>query len=484
MTGTLAIFAALSFALLLAHVRVHHRTRRIVSWVALYDGLEGPSSSPRRPTLSLRDPRGFQWRMLALALAGIAFVRTRTETGGGGDTIFIVDTSASMATREGPAQTRLQIAHRWIRQATRSMSADDRLAIITAGSAAEILLPWTRDPMAVSVALAPLVAEGGPAAVVPAIALAETIVRPRPTKVVLLSDGVGVKLPPHALDLGWQPIGSARPDTAVLELTASRLDAFGTTLVSVEVGHEGAGSADVPLELWAAHRLIDVVVLDLPAHERITWSRAYPLGRDGLRIDARLEAPPDDARADDDVLSVHVPAMRPVRVRWDRSSTSPAWQDALDLHPAVVSVGQEEGDLAPDLVIPLAATDLDAPGEEPPAAIAARVIALVDAARPAEPIVRGTPPDPPESISRLGPPAVLSPAAMAEPPTRPPALPSTLGSWLAWLAALVLVSDHLRPFAPQLRQGLRERRLRIVRMIRPRVMALARRLEPRRPTPP
>jgi len=447
----------LALPLWAAHVRWHRRRPLQVASTLLFRALAGPPFVPRRPTWEPRDPVGLALRTVALVALVLALADWRDPAHRGRDVVFVLDTSASMAAFEGP-RTRLDLATTWIRQAARGIAPEDHMALVEAGPRARVRVPWTRDRGQLRQALHAVQPHPGPTALAEALSIAETLSRGRAGAVVLVSDGVGVTLlPPEGpsdATVQWQAVGTAKPNTGIVGLEATREDAFGQTTVTVAIERHAVTPEPATVELWAGERLLAVVALDLPAHGLATATRSVALGRGPAILEARLHLAEPDARPDDDVGRVLLDPMPPVRIA--AADLPPALLTALRVHPAVqLAPRRSDSDDVLDPAAPvLHALAARAQADLSPSDLALAVAEAVEAVRP-RPLreVWGNEALRPGETD-LHPPPALAGAIPAAPPARPQALSTVAWPWLALVAMLALVLDQARPFRAALTAGL------------------------------
>lgn len=160
--------------------------------------------------------------ILVLALARPAMVRAASP---GRVVVLVVDTSASMAAREGSG-TRLDVARREAKRALAAMGDADEAMVVEAGPAARVACGLTRDRAAVERTLDGLRAHDTECAMEEALRLAATAVEKRDgAAVVLLSDGAGAKVPSHPVlekGLTWVKAGEPAGNVGI---TAFRAEA-------------------------------------------------------------------------------------------------------------------------------------------------------------------------------------------------------------------------------------------------------------------
>jgi hypothetical protein len=237
--------------------------------------------------------------LLAAALIGLALGRPQLAGALGGaprQTAIIIDTSTSMAARDG-ASTRLAQARERARTALNGLGGGDRAILIAAGPAARVVASGgVADVAGLQAALDQLRPGGTGADLAGALTLAEAAFdQQRDRQVLVISDGA---LPPApertvAAPLDWQQVGSDQPNRAIVAFAArpsganiqvyARAANYGPTPIQTSIALYGddqaLGSRDVAIAAGSETEL----TWTLPA--RYSWLRAALDGRDALPQD-------------------------------------------------------------------------------------------------------------------------------------------------------------------------------------------------------
>jgi hypothetical protein len=237
--------------------------------------------------------------LLVAALIGLALGRPQLAGALGGaprQTAIIIDTSTSMAARDG-ASTRFAQARARARAALNGLGGGDRAILIAAAPAARVVASGgAADVAGLQQALDQLRPGGTGADLGGALTLAEAAFdQQRDRQVLVISDGA---LPPApertiAAPLDWQQIGSEQPNRAIVAFAArpsganiqlyARAANYGPapiqTTIALYGDDQALGSRDVAIAAGSETEL----TWTLPA--RYTWLRAALDGRDALPQD-------------------------------------------------------------------------------------------------------------------------------------------------------------------------------------------------------
>ncbi|HEY3314137.1 MAG TPA: VWA domain-containing protein [Bacillota bacterium] len=222
--------------------------------------------------------------LLALALARPYLVAPRQGTG---DTVVLLDVSASMEAAEG-GSTRLAKAQEKIGGLVSGMGPRDTMTIVAVGPLPRVLLPSTHDARALRTALAGARTVNGPADLGKALSLAESMAKGRAgLRVIIVGDGGYRDLPSDfalTLPVVYLPVGTQAENLAVTGLSVrpmgpravamTRVINFGsesaTTVLTLAI--DGAIFDAREVELKAGEEK-DVFWEDLPAKARLLQAR-------------------------------------------------------------------------------------------------------------------------------------------------------------------------------------------------------------------
>jgi hypothetical protein len=217
--GALA-FLALA-ALFLLYFRVRRRQPIPVATLFLWRRVRAPLVEPRRfrPTLLF----WLQAAVLAALAAGYVRPFLERETGGplAARLLVLLDVSASMQARE-PEGVRFDLARARAQSEIATLGSDDEVMLLTAGARTSVPLRWSTDRALARRRLEETTALDVPTDLTPALELALTEARARPsTRVLVLTD-----LPPSeggiaAADLAaveWARIGRTDDNVGIVGL--------------------------------------------------------------------------------------------------------------------------------------------------------------------------------------------------------------------------------------------------------------------------
>src|SRR5262245_58000589 len=221
----LGLFALLTLpVILLLHLLRERRRRMAVPSLLHWQNL------PRKPEGQRIRRLPLTWllllQLLVAALIGLALGRPQLAGALGGaprQTAIIIDTSTSMAARDG-ASTRFAQARERARAALNALSGTDRAILIAAGPSARVVASGGAGELAGLLEALERLRPGGTGVdLAGALTLAEAAFdRERARHVLVISDGA---LPPPAertiaASLDWQQIGSDLPNRAIVAFAA------------------------------------------------------------------------------------------------------------------------------------------------------------------------------------------------------------------------------------------------------------------------
>jgi hypothetical protein len=134
----------------------------------------------------------------------------------------VLDTSASMAARDGEGKSRLERAQEAARDLARALPASSEMMIIEAQAEPVVLSPLTEDATALERAIDSLDVRGGPSDLEAAVALAVERVRGSPsTRVVLFTDSAvdgEIELDRRTTEVEVRQVGDDSPNTGIVAL--------------------------------------------------------------------------------------------------------------------------------------------------------------------------------------------------------------------------------------------------------------------------
>lgn len=268
-------------------------------------------------------PDGIRWKMLpvtlllllhllAAGLLGLALGQPQMAglpSDGARHTAILIDTSMSMATREG-GQSRLDMAKARAKALVSGMRAGDEVTLVTLGPRAAIVsLGNGSDAPLVNAAIDRLQAGGVGADIAGGLSLAEVALNTNhQRRIVAISDGAVAPLQPRRLSVPfeWVTVGSDQQNRAIVTFAARPW--AGKTQVYARIANYSSQSFPTSLRLYGDGQLIgtDIVPLDPEGEYELTWSLPSTIRELRAELDG-TDVLPDDDRA---YLSIH--PIRPI----------------------------------------------------------------------------------------------------------------------------------------------------------------------------
>ncbi|MHB8758041.1 MAG: vWA domain-containing protein [Bacillota bacterium] len=237
---------------------------------------------------------------LTLALARPYILTARS---GAGDTIVIMDLSASMAA-DDVTPTRLARAQGAVEQLIARMGPKDTMSIIGMGPLPRVLIAGSRDRRALGAALADGAAVNGSADLGKALSLADSMARGKSdVRVLLIGDGGYADLGPDfplTLPVTYVPIGGAAENVALAGLSARSVGSHTVAMVRViNHGHQPA-QVDLTLKVDGSLHAARQVALAAGEEKDVFWEDIPPSAR---TLQAHVTAG-GALKADDDAFAV------------------------------------------------------------------------------------------------------------------------------------------------------------------------------------
>jgi Ca-activated chloride channel homolog len=317
--------------ILLLHLLRERRRRVAVPSLLLWQNLPRKREGERIRRLPLT--LLLLLHLLVAALIGLALGQPQLAGALGGparQTAIIIDTSTSMAARDG-AGTRFDQARSRARAELSSMGAGDRAILIAAGPTARVVASGTGDPAGLLGALGRLQPGGTGTDIAGALTLAEAAFdQQRARQLLVISDGA---LPPAearavAAPLDWQQVGSDQANRAIVAFAARPSGA--NVQVYARAANFGPTPIQTSMELFGDDQALGSrnVAIAAGGETELTWT--LPAGYSRLRaaLDGRDALPQDD----DGFLSLV--QIRPVRAQLV-SATPDTMRRALAAIPGV-----------------------------------------------------------------------------------------------------------------------------------------------------
>ena len=300
----------LALPVLALHVLRPRRTTRAVSSTFLWRQVAEPVSAAA-PWQRLRPSVLLLLQLLAVALLAGAVARPvrSTEAELARHTVFVIDTSGSMAAVDG-SPDRVAAARDRARELRRRLPAGGVASIVEAGERAQVLLSASGDGGAFDDALAPLEASAGSPDWASAFTLAASLETPdAPLGVVLLSDGRidASDVAQAPAGTRYERIGDRATNRAITRLAVEPRGSGLAALVTVR--NTGGGDATQVLRVDVDGRTEARFDLDLPAGAVVDRTVELPVGD---RVEAFLEG--EDLLDADDHLRAVAGRRQPLRV--------------------------------------------------------------------------------------------------------------------------------------------------------------------------
>ncbi|GAB4109379.1 MAG: VWA domain-containing protein [Roseiflexaceae bacterium] len=293
------------------HLIGARRRRQVIPSLLLWQGI------PVRP-------EGARWRILPLSLllllhliaaALIAVALGQPQwaglTDGARHTAILLDTSTSMATREGPT-TRLDQARERARSIINALRPGDRVTLVGVGPQPSVLAEGdAADAALLSRTLDQIQASGVGSDFDAALRLTEALLEPGPTRqIVAITDGAIPAMDPRrtTLPLEWLMVGSSSDNRAIVTFAARPWQ--GKLQVYARIANHSPNPFPTTLRLFADDTQVaaDIVPLGPNGEYELTWS--LPAGISQLR--AVLDGA--DGLPADDLAFLSVATARPVEV--------------------------------------------------------------------------------------------------------------------------------------------------------------------------
>lgn len=311
-------------------------------------------------------------QLLALALLALALAQPTTRGGGiiGDHVAIVVDTSASMGTRDADGKTRMELAQEAARNVVQALGPGTDAMVIDAGREARIASPLDRDGRRLEAAIEQLNARDVEGRLGRAIALASDRLRQLPgtTRIVVITDGALAD--PEALLAARIPtdlvtVGAAAENTAVIRVDVrggldpatqeEQVQAFSM------LAHYGSRPRDVFVTL--RQRNIEAPLasrrLRLEPGERVPVVLTFEPTRGDWGSGLVVEISPPDAMPADDVAYGRVPSGQKIPVVLVGTNPSPWLARALLADPDVELMKTSLGALASAEVPPGAMVVID-----------------------------------------------------------------------------------------------------------------------------
>ena len=330
--------AALAAPVIAMYLYRMHRARKSVSSAILLRLIRDDRPATRNARSRLRHKVSLALVLAALVLAIIALAGPRIGGGRAARVVIIFDRSASMGARDPSA--RLVAASDEVSAVVDRANDGDEIALIAAGGEPGVVVAPTRSHAEVEAGAAAIVARGaigdnsGDAI---AFRLADGLCRdPDRTRIVVISDGAGLSLPP--LRCPVETIGVGRParNVGLAGLSVRSVDGLGSYDVHLALASSFTDPRNVDVTLAVAGEVVDVVRFDVPANGDIERTVRVVIDKGIDRILTAVITPVEgDALPLDDRAEVALTGSGPVSVLLVSDRPKSLVAEALRLHPRV-----------------------------------------------------------------------------------------------------------------------------------------------------
>jgi hypothetical protein len=254
--------------------------------------------------------------VLVAGLLGLALAQPQLAgalSGGSRQMAIVIDTTTSMAARNG-ASTRFAQAQERARSALRGLGAGDSATLVAAGPTARVVASGGRADLAGLLAALDSLKPGGAGADLPgALTLAEAAFDgPRSRQIMVLTDGgpqaASAPLPTRlAAALDWQQIGNDQPNHAIVAFAARTWGA--NVQVYARAANYGPTTFFSVVRLYGDDQLLGTRDITIAARgeTELTWT----LPARYIRLRAALDA--GDALPQDDDARLSLAQTRPIK---------------------------------------------------------------------------------------------------------------------------------------------------------------------------
>jgi hypothetical protein len=279
----------------------------------------------------------FSWllvlQLLAALLVCAALARPQILQRGltGRSTVIVIDSSLTMgATDERPS--RLELAKAKAREIVNAAAPGEKLAVIEAGSAPEIVSPLANDPVGQIRAIDSVRQSDAPPTVGEALRIASALVGSNSSgRIVLLSDGEFgnvANFSPGQARLAFETIGRSSDNLAVTALGVSETKRGREIYCAVR--NSGLQSAHANVNVFSDGSSIHSEPIDVPG--RGQWSGTFDGPANASLFEAKLEA--EDFLSADNYMAVSAEKGATLHVLL-LTSEDPFTEKALSLDPRV-----------------------------------------------------------------------------------------------------------------------------------------------------
>ena len=302
-----------------------------------------------------------------LALIALVFALARplftTRALASGNTVIIIDSTASMSARDEDGGSRLDRAKQLAREMIEGLSGGDRAAIIESTARVTVRSALTSDHAALTDAVAKVDETDAPGNLSDAFRLAEQIARSETdASVVIIGDGGGSPFPsaPDSTirsseqnssksgmgSVRFVRVGRRSENVGIIGMNSRSLAGSGRREVFASIANFGSQTRTIGVELKIGDTLIDARTLDLEANDRRALVFDRVPNESGL---AELSLEVDDDLAADNIAYTFLPSAR--RIRVGIISENPFLIEALSANTDIVASRTNAGSIDEELTV-------------------------------------------------------------------------------------------------------------------------------------
>jgi hypothetical protein len=288
-----------------------------------------------------------------LALAALVFALARplfiTRALASGSSVIVIDSTASMSSRDEDGGSRLDHAKQLAREMIDALGGNDRAAIIESSSRVTVRSSLTSDRAALASAIDDVQETDAPGNLTDALRLAEQIAKSeREASVVVISDGSGAPVtsrpdsalavsfstaePSHGVAVRFVRTGRRSDNVGIIAMNSRQLSGTGRRELFASIANFGERERSFSIELKIDGKLVDARTIDVVASDR----RALvfdALPREGGLAELKLDL--EDDLASDNLAYSFLPSGR--RIRVGVISENPFLLEALAANPDVAA---------------------------------------------------------------------------------------------------------------------------------------------------
>jgi Ca-activated chloride channel homolog len=316
----LLLSAPIIFFYLLKLKRKRHVVPSVLLWQRALDEIEAnaPFRRLRRSLLLL-----LQLLILAAVVFALARPLLTTRALASGSTVIIIDSTASMSTKDQDGRSRLERARELAREMVDGLSGSDRAAIVESGARVAVRSPLTADRNALTNAIDEVTETGAAGNLSDALVLAEQIAKAeREAGIVVIGDGGGntdvsheaARNPAEAgavIPLRFVRVGTRADNAGIVAMNSRGLQGGTRQELFAAIGNFSTRHREVGVELRIDGKLVDVRTASLGPNDRKALIYDSLPQSGGL---AELKLDLDDDLAADNVAYAHLSDARKPRI--------------------------------------------------------------------------------------------------------------------------------------------------------------------------